>query len=138
MSDEAKKGAGKEPAPKRPVGRPSEYDPSMLDKIIEIGKIGGSQVEMAVEIGVSRETFYRWKDELPEFCDTVKKALDLSQSWWEKQGRVATFAGDGFNATSYIFNMKNRFKEDWRDKVETEHSGKVEGLAINIDLGDLS
>jgi hypothetical protein len=36
---------------------------------------------------------------------------------------LATFgATPGFNPTSYIFNMKNRFKEDWRDKVESDHT----------------
>ena len=29
---------------------------------------------------------------------------------------------ENFNATSYIFNMKNRFKEDWRDRHDLDHT----------------
>lgn len=128
----------KNPEDKLPVGRPSKYDPEvMLPKIIEIGKVGGSKVEMAVEIGISRETFNQWEKDFPEFSDTTRKAILLSQAWWEKNGRLGTFGGiEGYNANSYSFQMKNRFRDDWRDKVETEHSGKVEGFALNIDLGE--
>ena len=55
---------------------------------------------------------------------------------------IATFGGvQNFSATAYIFQMKNRFAEDWRDTVKQEitgadggpiqqqHSGKV---AINL------
>ena len=47
----------------------------------------------------------------------------FSQCFWEKQGRMATFgATPNFNATTWIFNMKNRFSEDWKDvsKQETQ------------------
>lgn len=80
--------------------------------------------EMAAEIGISRETFNVWRKDRKDFSDAVKEAVALSQAWWEKQGRMATFGAiDGFNATSYIFQMKNRFRDDWRDKHDLEHSG---------------
>lgn len=86
---------------------------------------------MALELGIHYSTFDDWQNNNPEFSDAVKAAERISQGWWEKQGRLATFGGcEGFNATSYIFNMKNRFKEDWREKVEQEHSG---GVTINVN-----
>ena len=109
-------------------GRPTKYDPDMCARVIECGAEGMGKCEMAEELGIHYETFEAYQAAHPEFSEAVKAALRKSQAWWERKGREATFGGcDGYNATSYIFQMKNRFKEDWRDKVEQEHSG---GLAI--------
>lgn len=113
---------------KHPGGRPSKFDPEeMLPKLSEIGTEGGSKAEMAVALGISRDTFHRWIREYPEFSDSVKKAELLSQIWWEKKGREKTFDSNGFNATSFIFQMKNRFPCDWRDVRQNEHTGKDGG-----------
>lgn len=109
------------------AGRPSDYDPAFCERVIDLGKEGASKAEMAAELGVVRQTLDNWCDAHPEFLDAVKEALGYSQAWWEKQGRLATFGGaDGFNATSYIFNMKNRFPSDWRDKQEVDQNVKGE------------
>ena len=108
-----------------PMGRPSKYDPAFCEAIIAAGEEGQTLAEMAATIGVDRSTLKDWTDQHPDFSRAVKIGLDRAQAWWERQGRVATFGGcDGFNATSYIFQMKNRFKEDWRDKVEQERTGE--------------
>jgi DNA-binding XRE family transcriptional regulator len=140
MKDKPAKGktpkAPDQSAVKRPVGRPSKYNPEMCNIIKAIGLDGGSRAEMAVAIGISRETMVQWEKDNMEFSDAIKDAVQLSQSWWERQGRHATFDSKDFSATAYIFQMKNRFPNDWRDKVEQEHSGKVEGFSIQINLGD--
>ena len=106
---------------KRKVGRPTKYNPEMCDIVIECGKQGMGKCEMAVELDIAYDTFDRWQNENAEFSDAVKAAMRHCQAWWERQGRAATFGGvDGFNATSYIFNMKNRFGEDWNDTVKNE------------------
>lgn len=108
------------------AGRPTTYDPAFCDKVIELGQTGASKHEMALEIGCAWSTFALWQSEHPEFSDAVKAATDSAQAWWEREGRKATFgATPNFNATSFIFNMKNRFPEDWRDKQERELSGGV-------------
>ena len=115
---------------KRPMGRPTKYNPAMCDQVIECGREGMTLAEMAAALGVDRATLRDWRETHDEFSRSVKRGLDLAQAWWERQGRVATFGGcDGFNATSYIFQMKNRFSEDWRDRHETEISG---GLNISV------
>ena len=122
------------------VGRPSEYNPDFCGRVIECGKEGMGKCEMAAELGISYNSFERYQTERPEFMKAVKDALRHSQAWWESQGRKATFgATPGFNATSFIFNMKNRFKEDWRDKVENEITGPDSGpvqIGFKIIDGD--
>lgn len=110
------------------MGRPSKFTESMCDRVIELGKTGAGRAEMASDIGISRETWNDWLDkESPRFneafSDAVKVALYESQAWWERKGREATFDSKDFSATSYIFQMKNRFKDDWADRTEHRHAG---------------
>ena len=125
-----------------PAGRPSKYDPEFCDIVIEVGEGGDTLAAMAEACGIHRETLNEWIEIHPEFSDAVKVGLQKAQVWWEKKGKVATFGEQpGFNATSFIFNMKNRFKDDWRDKVEQDHTSsdgsmtpqKVEWVIVNPD-----
>ena len=65
----------------------------------------------------------------------IEKSLRASRLWWETVGKdnilnkkQMTKDQDGntvlvetsLNAAAWIFNMKNRFKEEWRDKQEIE------------------
>ena len=111
------------------LGRPSVYEPDwMLPKIIEVGTRGGSFVQIAVSIGVTRQTIYRWAEEYPEFYYAMEMARLLSQEWWEAQGQAGTFGAiDGYNASSYTFQMKNRFPRDWKDSKQTEIMGEGGG-----------
>lgn len=109
-----------------PRGRPTKYLPEFCDRVIELGAEGKTLAEMADGLDVDRSTLADWTAQHPDFSHAVKRGLDKAQAWWENNGRIATFGGfDGFNATSYIFQMKNRFRDDWRDKSEQEHSGNL-------------
>lgn len=120
-----------------PAGRPSEYDPALCDILDAMGNDGEGMAEAIVACGIAKETFYRWQELYPEFSNAVNRMKQRSQSWWEAEGRKATFGKvPGFNATSFIFNMKNRFKEDWSDTVKSEHTGK-DGGAMELNPGDL-
>jgi hypothetical protein len=108
---------------KKPFGRPSEYDPAMCEVVASMGHEGEGVVEVCAQIGIVKDTFYRWVKEKPDFSDAVSQYRRNSQVWWERVGRMAVIGEvDGFNATAWIFNMKNRFKDDWRDKVEQDLS----------------
>ena len=105
-----------EPTQRRSVGRPSLYRPEYGDKVIELGEQGLSVVEMAAEIGVARNTLEtEWPDKHPEFSQAFARARDLSQAWWERQGRENLLA-DKFQAQLYSRSMSARFPKDWREK----------------------
>lgn len=103
-------------------GRPTDYRPEMCDDLLDMGRQGYSKHEMAAELGIAWSTFHNWMNRHPEFLDAVKDATAAAQAWWERQGREKTFEKDGMNPTSYIFQMKNRFPSDWRDKRESDHT----------------
>jgi hypothetical protein len=116
-----------------PAGRPSDYKPEFCDLVIEAGKEGKTKAEMAALCDVDRATINNWMDEHPEFFRAVKRGLDHAQAWWEDKGRTATFGGvDGFNATSYIFQMKNRFAEDWRDKQDVSMDANIRVSGVEM------
>lgn len=114
-----------QPAPKRRPGRPSKYDPAFCDLVIELGEQGKSLAQMASRIGVLRETMMEWAKVHPEFSDSIKIAMQLAQSWWEEQGQIGLGMGKDFNATAFIFQMKNRFRADYTEKVEVKHDGSI-------------
>lgn len=109
------------------MGRPSEYDPAYCEKVIELGKQGCSVVEMATEIGVSRNTLEtNWPAAHAEFLEALTYARECSQSWWERAGRIGMI-GNNISAPIWSRSMAARFPRDWREVKGTEHTGKDGG-----------
>jgi hypothetical protein len=119
---------------KRGPKGPTKYNQQMVDKLEAFGSNGEGVAEACLALGISKETFYEWGRKFPEFSDAIKQFKLHSQVWWEKAGRAGSVGKlAGFNATGYIFNMKNRFPDDWRDKHDHEVTGQV---GVTISRGD--
>jgi hypothetical protein len=123
---------------KAKFGRPSEYKEEYCDQVIDLMKEGASKAEVCLELNCSFQTFLNWQSQKPDFLEAVKRGLHLSKGKWEQMGRKAAFGNvENFNATAWIFNMKNRFgkmddfSEKWSDKQEHEHSGEVTTFNMN-------
>lgn len=108
------------------VGRKSKYKPEFAEKLVQHMRQGLSFEAFGGEVGVSTETLYRWIKAKKEFSEAKKIGENLSRLFWERMGMggmLGTLHTDGpggtqvpvknFNATVWIFNMKNRFM--WRD-----------------------
>ena len=112
----------------KPVGRPSKYDESFCDQVIDLGKQGLSITQIAFELDIHKDTLYDWKKTKPEFSDAIKKARDYAQGFWENALRTAALGmnpeGVTPNPTLMIFQMKNRCPDEWREKQVQEHVGK--------------
>jgi len=118
-------------------GRPTKYKRAFCDVLDSMGDEGEGVAEAIVALGIAKDTFYCWQEAHRDFSDAVKAMRARSQAWWEQKGRLATFGGvDGFNATSYIFQMKNRFRDDWNDKTQTELTGKDGGAIETKETGN--
>jgi transcriptional regulator with XRE-family HTH domain len=107
------------------IGRPSKYDPTFCDLALEMGAKGFSRAQIAANLGVSRQTMATWEQLHPQFLDDLKEAKDLALAWWETAGQT-NMTRQGFNATAFIFQMKNRFREDYRDVNVNEHTGTIQ------------
>lgn len=119
-----------EPA-KRPVGRPSRYQPEFCEVAIEIGRMGGGPNDIACEIGVLRENLYDWAKVHPEFSTALKLAKQYEQKWWENKG-VEGMGAERFNAVVWRTSMQARFRDDYTEKKITEVTGK-DGGAIQTE-----
>lgn len=107
------------------AGRPSAYWPEHCETVIKLGKQGFSVVEMCAHIGVSRSTLEtNWPAAHPEFLEAFNRAKELSQAWWETQGRT-NLTADKFQANLYGRSMAARFPHDWRESKQVEHKGGV-------------
>lgn len=117
-----------------PAGAPSKYKEAYCNEIITHCSDGSSITSFAAEIGVCRDTITEWAKVHPEFSAAVKKAKAKCGAWWERRAREgAAGTSQNINATLCIFGLKNMAPDDWRDKVETEHSGAVEHKVTKVE-----
>lgn len=110
--------------PKKVLDLPDGWYHNVLNEY----KMGASDVEIKAYIysvrgSFSNDLWDRWLQEEPEFSETIKTGRMLSEAWWSKNGRI-NLDNKEFSYTGWYMNMKNRF--GWRDKTDTQHSGKVD------------
>ena len=111
---------------KRPVGRPSLYDPAYCEQVIELGKLGKSIEQIAAYLGVGTKTIYNWRDENPEFLHALDISKDFEQAWWEDQAHaymVETKDGPKLNSSIWSRSMAARFPKKYREQTKTEITG---------------
>lgn len=119
------------------MAAPSKYKQEFNQIALDLMEQGASIVEVCAELGISRETLYDWinpeSDRFePIFSDTIKLGKQKCQAWWEKKGRehlieetetdikTGSSKSKRLNTTAWIFNMKNRFKDEWSDTHKQE------------------
>ncbi len=115
-----------EAAEKRPVGRPSLYDPAYCEKVIELGKLGKSVEQIASHLNLSLRVLYKWRDEYEEFMHALEDAKQYEQAWWEEQAHtymVENKDGPRLNASLWSRSMAARFPKKYRESVKQEITG---------------
>lgn len=108
----------------------------MGQELIDFMAQGYSKEATAAHLGISKDTLYAWNNKHPEFSDAIKEGEQQSRLWWEKIG-MGGMVGKvpGFNASTWIFNMKNR--HGWTDKKEvTGHEGGEIPIGIKVTYVD--
>ena len=91
-------------------GRPTDYRPEMCANVVALGAEGKSLTQIACALDISRETMYRWIEEIPAFSDAISKSLAKAQAEWERKGDDLVTGELKGSAPVYIFLMKNRFR----------------------------
>lgn len=126
------------------MARPTKYNPDTHPE--QAGKLcalGATDDEIADFFGVNRATIYRWKSQHAEFCDAIKMGKEPADDRVERglYQRAIGYSHEDVDirvidgavtmtpimkhyppdTAAAIFWLKNRRKEDWRDKQEVEH-----------------
>lgn len=134
------------------LGRPSEYRDEYVEQAAKLCDLGATDEEMANFFGVSARTLYRWKLEHDDFCQAIKaakanaderverslyqkatgydyteqQAIKVKVEQYKEEVEVVDVRRHApADTTAAIFWLKNRRRNDWRDKHEVEHSGDV-------------
>ena len=94
--------------------------PEKLDQLRKWASQGLTKAEIAHNMGVSRDTFVRWRAESTVISDAIKKGEEDSIDLVENALFSAACSG---NITAQIFFLKNRRPDAWKDKRDTEISG---------------
>jgi hypothetical protein len=138
-------------------GRPSKYKEEFAEQAYKLCLLGAKDSEIASFFDVDEATVNRWKIDYPEFCESLKAGKDdadavIAQSLFHRAKGYShpedkIFNNDGVemvvptikhyppDTTACIFWLKNRQKDKWRDKTETELTGKDGGaLEINVNV----
>ncbi len=103
---------------KKKTGPKSGFKKEYCSQLIDHMDKGYSFESFAGIIGIARSTLYRWEKHL-EFKEAKEIGFAKCLLFWEKIGIDACMGKImGFNGTSYVFNMKNRF--NWKDKREVD------------------
>jgi hypothetical protein len=133
-----------------PAGRPTDYRPEFAEQAKILCEAGATDADLADEFGVTVQTLRNWRRNHPAFFAAIKlnkpiADAEVERSLYERatgytRESVKIFCGkDGEvtqvkflehvppDPTAMIFWLKNRQPDIWRDRRETEVTGKDGG-----------
>jgi len=129
------------------AGRPSKYEPEFAQQAHKLCKLGLTDKELAAFFEVSEQTLNAWKQEYPEFLESLKdgkemadarvvqKLFERAMGYEHPETKFFTVNKGDFvqeietrettkiyppDVTAAIFWLKNRQPSRWRDKQETD------------------
>jgi transposase len=117
---------------KRPVGRPTKYDPAFCEQVVELGRIGKSIEQIAANLGVSTRVLFDWRDKHEDFLHALEYAKELELDWWETVGQthmIEEKESAKLNASIWSRSMAARFPKKYRESTKQEIVG-AEGAPL--------
>lgn len=129
-------------------GRPTSYKAEYAQQAEKLCKLGATDAELADFFNVNTTTIWRWQSAQEEFCKALKRGKEAADERVERSlyakatgythEAVKIFMPAGADkpvyasyqehvppdTTACIFWLKNRRRDEWRDKLDHEHTGK--------------
>ena len=113
------------------MGTSNKYRKDMCIKAEEVLANGESLAAICAELGITRTTLYDWRERHPEFKEAIERGLQKAQRLWEQIGQDGIKGNyEKFNSAPWIFTMKNRFREDYKEdkEIKSDNASLVEKL----------
>ncbi len=107
-----------------PGGRPTLYKPEYCERVVDMGKEGKSPAQMASALAVDKSTLTYWAEGFPEFSVALSRARTEAQTWWEDKG-MNSLEDKQFQSSVWRTSMQARFREDYTERRDHQHSGAV-------------
>lgn len=98
------------------------------DKLILLegwARDGLTNEQIANNIGINAKTLYDWKNKQSKICNILKRSREIVD--FEVENALLKNAMEG-NVTAQIFWLKNRKKEQWREKIEYSSNAELDKL----------
>lgn len=130
------------PKAKHAGGRPSIFKKIDMKTMKLLVENGYTDKEIAATFKINSLTLYRWRKKYPEFCSATKdwkveadakverSLYERATGYSHKAVKMFQFEGEVIkeeytehyppDATSMIFWLKNRKRNEWRDKTEVD------------------
>lgn len=137
------------------TGRPTKYKEEYAEQTYKLCLLGATDADLANFFEVDEATINRWKNDHPEFCESVKKGKEIADAtvaeklyhraigYEHPEDKIFNDSGTPLivpttkhyppDPTAAIFWLKNRQKDKWRDKQDVNLSGDVQ---IKVNLTD--
>lgn len=141
------------------MGRPSKYRSEFVEQAGKLCKLGLTDKEIAKFFEVSEQTLNTWKQQHPEFLESLKGGKTLADAevasklfhratgYEHPEDDIRTVGGEIVitptikhyppDTTAAIFWLKNRRPDLWRDKVEAEDKGPDLAKVVSDLIGKL-
>jgi hypothetical protein len=139
-------------------GRPTAYREDYARQVfVAAAETGMTDAQLSQLFGVNPATLNRWKQEHPDFCESLKAGRDIFDTanveksllrramGYQTTETIREVSGDGNleitktvqktvppDTTAMIFWLKNRHPDRWREKQVIAHEGGVK-IANTID-----
>ena len=101
---------------------------TVKDKLVLVegwARDGLTDEQIANNLAISIDTFYKYKKKYPEFSESLKRGKEVVD--YEVENALLQNALNG-NITAQIFWLKNRKPKQWKDKVNIEDESNKETL----------
>jgi len=129
------------------AGRPTKYNKDYCEQAKKLCMLGLTDAELGAFFEVDEATINRWKLAHPEFCESLRQGKQIADAevsaklyhratgYSHEAVKIVADAKTGQehkvpyvehyppDTTACIFWLKNRQKDKWRDKVDTELTG---------------
>ena len=92
-----------------------KYDPAICEKVPELYAGGKSDAYVAIQIGVSKNTLYRWCKDYPEFAHAVELGRTLSETHWQEISETGVTCETEIQPTIWAIQMRNRYGYDKKE-----------------------
>lgn len=142
------------------AGAPTKYKEEYNELAYKYCLLGATDAQLAEFFDVDESTINNWKVDYPIFLESIKKGKEQADAevaqklfhratgYEHKAVKIVADAKTGKehvvpyvehyppDTTAAIFWLKNRQKDNWREKNEVEHSGNVTVELVNYDDGN--
>lgn len=137
------------------MARPTKYKPEYVNQAAKLCMLGATDIEIADFFEINVATLYRWKNEHPEFCESLKVSKEIADDRVERSlfARANGYEHEEVDirvidkeivkteirkfyppdTTAAIFWLKNRRPALWRDKTDIEHTGSINVTMPPVD-----